>query len=82
MELVLRRRLESLAAAAAAAVLASALWATGASGSGPRVVRNGFDGPVAGAPRTLDRDAESGRGALRGVPCVGAAPGTACWVAR
>ncbi|HET8529205.1 MAG TPA: hypothetical protein VFL60_09860 [Gaiellaceae bacterium] len=79
---LLRRRLAAPTAAAAVAVLASALWAGGAAGSDAQVSPSGFDGPVAAAPRALDRDVEPGGGALRGVRCVGAAPGTSCWVAR
>lgn len=77
----LRRRLAAPTAAAAVAVLASALCAAGASGSDVQAPRSGFDGPVTAAPRALDRDLESSGTPLRSVACVGAPAGTTCWIA-
>lgn len=78
----LRTRLAAPTAAGAVALAVAALCATGAAGSRAEAASGGFAGPVTAAPRALDVDVESTGAPLRGVRCVGAAPGTACWVAR
>jgi hypothetical protein len=62
------------------AVTAAASSAT--TDSTPSTQVSGFDGPVATAPRALDRDDSNARGTLHRVRCASALPGASCWVAR